>query len=291
MDSQVLLEELVTPIPVQKLRNKFDESIRFGQYFTSITAMMFIYLREDKCGNRLRNTLLPFDGHLCLAMQEMQRALDYATSYYAHIRETGEEDLTNTLTEQHVQMFLDKISRKNQIIYGQVILASLEEAIPILRDQALPLLPEIEIELEDFVKGYRERDDMAQKRAESWIPFGVQDFIWGSLEPTTKDVSEIAILRLYLERGTLYLQKLLKFLEDLKDHFQRMTSLTRADYEVLGYSSIEESRRLHANRLRCSSLFLEMSIMDPDLSIPFAIAKDYKLGQDIIPNQSFCKDI
>jgi hypothetical protein len=292
MDSQISLEELVTPTPVQNLYNLFGELVLLHRYFMAIDRMSFLDLERDKCANRLRSFLFPFNESMQIVLREMGSALRFARDYYTDNREElGGDDLINVQTEQDVQMFLDGISRRNQIDYSSLLLDSLEEAIPVLKDQALPLLPEIERELKEFVKNYQERHDATQKRAQSWVPSAVQNLVWGSLEPTTRDISKIKDLPEQLENGIRYLKKLPKFLEDLKDHLQRMTSLTRADYENLGYSSIEGFKRLYANRVQCSSLLSRMSMEAGSFSLAFIRGKLFKLDEDMTYSSKFCKDV
>ncbi|PVF97014.1 hypothetical protein CPB86DRAFT_761024 [Serendipita vermifera] len=274
-DTTIPPEELVTSTPVQNLYNEFIELLPFGPHFMSISVMMFINLEHDKCGNTLRSALLPLHGYMYTVIQEMTSALSSAASYYSPRREEREA-LEKVLTKDHIRKFLDDISRMNQIYYGQRMLAALEEAIPILRDQALPLLSGIELDLHSFVKDYKERHYSSQKRSDSWLPFAVQDLVWGSLEPTTQDLSGIEALPQQLNDGIQRLQKLPGFLENVKDHFQRLMALTRTDFESLGYSSPEEFKSLHATRLRCSSLFFDMARISGNLLLPFALSSRFR---------------
>jgi hypothetical protein len=290
MDSQISLEELATAVPVQNLYDLFDELFLFRQHLISITLMLFVTLKRDKCANRLKGLFLPFNEYMLIVTREMQSALTNAEWYYVHGREEVGEDLTKVTTEHHVQALLDTISRRNRILYGERIIASLEEAIPILKDHALPLLPHIERELKIFVKGYQERYHMAQERAQSWIPFAIHDLVWGSPEPTIRDISKIEDLPEQLENGIQHMRKLPKFLEDLKDHFQRMTSLTRTDYESLGYSSTEGFKCLYVNRVRCASLFSNMGLRALELPSPFNIMEKSEEDGDVGFGSNFHKD-
>jgi hypothetical protein len=121
---------------------------------------------------------------------------------------------------------------------------------------------------------------MTRQRAQSWIPFALQNLVWGSLEPATEDISKIEALPGKLENGIRYLQKLPNFLEDLKDHLERMTSLTRADYESLGYSSVEDFKHLYTNRSRSSSLLFSMYRRTFTLSFSFITREGSKLDKD-----------
>jgi hypothetical protein len=299
MDSQISLEELVTSAPVQNLYDSYFELIFFYGHFMDIASVLKD-LKTDESANRLRNLFMPFDESMLTVVREMDNALSRAGRYYTGDREKLGNDLINVKTEQDVQLILDEITRGRQIYYGSFLLEPLEEAIPMLKDLALPLLPEIEIELKDFVERYRERYEATQQRAQSWVPTAVQNLVWGSLEPTTEDISKIEALPEHLEDGIRYLQKLPKFLEDLKDHLQRMMSLSRTDYETLGYSSIEGLKRLYANRAQCSSLFRGMSNSAGNLSLPFIWVKGFELDidgkgfkgdKDITSSSKFRKDI
>jgi hypothetical protein len=289
IDLQISPEELVTSVPVQNLYDLFDELYRFRQHFISITLMLFMHLKSDRRANRLKDLFLPFNEYMLIVTREMQGALANAEYYYAHGREEIGEDLAKITTEQQVKALLDIISRRNRIFYGERVIASLEEAIPVLNDHALPLLPDIERELKVFVEDYQERHHVTQKRAQLWIPLAVHDIIWGSPEPTTRDISKIEVLPEQLDNGIQYLRKLLKFLEDLKNHFRRMTNITRTDYESLGYSSTEGFKCLYVNRVRCSSLFSNMGLRALELSSPFIITEDSKRDGDAGSGPNFHK--
>jgi hypothetical protein len=301
MVSQISLEELVTSTPVQNLDNLYSELTLFHRHFMYIDSVLRD-LKKDKCANRLQSLFMPFNESMDTVLCEMHYTLRRAGRYYADDHERlGGQDLINVKTEQDVRLLLDEITRGKQIYHGSFLLKSLEEAIPMLKDLALPSLPEIEMELKDFVERYRERYDATQQSAQSWVPTAVQNLVWGSFEPTTEDISKIEALPEHFENVTRYLQKIPKFLEDLRDHLQRMMSLSRTDYETLGYSSVEGFKRLYANRAQCSYLFRGMSNSAGNLVLPFIWGKGIKWGKyitsrskwdkDITPSSKFRKDI
>ncbi|PVG00510.1 hypothetical protein CPB86DRAFT_824306 [Serendipita vermifera] len=283
VDTAIALEELVTSIPVQKLYNEFHELSHFYQYFITITTMMFIKLKDDKCGNRLRSLLFAFNRYMHIVINEIDDALMDARGYYVDGPEEREA-LAKINTKDDVQSFLDAISRKKSAVYGQEIIAALEEAVPILKDNAFPLLEDIKMELQSYVKNYQERRSLSQRRSQSWLPFAVQDLVWGGLEEITRDVSGIEVLPETLNNGIQYLQRIPNFVENLKHHFQLMMTITQTDYESLGYSSLEGFKRLHENRLQCSSLLLDMARTGSDLPEPFAMTRNFELDDDVLPS-------
>lgn len=283
IDLQLASKEIVTSIPVQNLYDEFNELSHFYQYFMSITTTIYIKLKDDKCGNRLRGLLFAFNRYMHIVLNETDDALIGARGYYVDGPEEREA-LAKITTKADVRSFLDLISRKKATVYGQRIIAALEEAISILRDHALPLLEDIKMELQSYVKNYQERRSLSQRRSQSWLPLAVQDLVWGGLEEITQDITGIEVLPETLNNGIQYLQRIPNFVENLKRHFQLMMAITRTDYESLGYSSVEGFKRLHENRLQCSSLLLDMARTGSDLVEPFVMARDFELGDDVLPS-------
>ncbi|CAG8586096.1 4799_t:CDS:2 [Acaulospora colombiana] len=113
---------------------------------------MFADLQREKCASRLRNILFSFNEYMFIVIDGIDHALGTAGMYYVY----GSEPIETIMTE------------------GQMILDALEEAIPILKDHALPFLPETQKELEFYIRDYRERYHRSQRRSQSWVPFAVR---------------------------------------------------------------------------------------------------------------------
>lgn len=286
LDTAIALEELVTSNPLQRFYNEFKELSSLGRSFSSLTGVMFWKLENDKLGNRLRDRLSTFNRYILASLDEVDKALLNARWFYIDKLEE-KEGLTKVVTNEQVQYFLDIIARRNSAIFGPKIVAALEEAIPILKDQALPILPDIKAELESCIMNYQERRNLSQKRSQSWLPFAVQDLVWGSLElpiqrfdPTTEHLPDIEALPQRLNHGIHHLQMLPNLLEKLNNHFKQLIAVTRTDYESLGYSSPEGFKALYSNRLRCSSLLLDIYRLTFNLTTPFAITSDFNVDKD-----------
>ncbi|PVG03110.1 hypothetical protein CPB86DRAFT_426979 [Serendipita vermifera] len=285
------IRELVTSTPVQRLHAKSLRLSELGPAFMNIDFSLHLDMERDNHADKLRSLLLPFNWYMNFVTCKLADVMDNAIIFYGEpYIENREKTPVKEFREQSVRVSFDVILREARI-YGQEIVAALEEAIPALKDHALSLLPEIEKELGAYVDGYKDRYYITERRSRSWVPFAIQDFIWGSVEPATKDISQIEILPDELSRGITHLQELPEFLEDLRHHFTHLTSLTREDYVSLGYLSAEGFTRLCTDRRRCCYFFLEMSDVVRSFSMPSGGGKDFKTKKDIDPDSPSHKNI
>ncbi|PVF91928.1 hypothetical protein CPB86DRAFT_259664 [Serendipita vermifera] len=284
------LEGLATSAPVQSLHDRLLELSDIGPNFMAIHLTLRIHsmMKEDECANVLRSRLLGFGWYMEAAMYKVLFAMPNAIEYYRDtIPRTKRGNPKNTLPKKVVPAaFRKNIQTSYMEECAQEAIAALEEAIVILKDHALPLLPKIERELNSYVDTYKERYHITQKRSQSWVPSALQDLMWGSIEPATKDPSQVEVLSERLDRGITRLQRLPQFLGDLKEHFQRLAILTRTEYEVLGYLSTEGIARLYVERRRCSSLFMEKNLVAGKLYKSFARVPWSRMDNGINPAPS-----
>lgn len=279
------LQRLNTSAPVQSLHDQFLKFLNIAPTFRIIHFTLNESLKEDECANKLRSRLLDFEWYMEAVTCKMLSAMRNAKEYYCDtITETETGLLKITFPKEIIpSTFRESIQTIWMEECAQGTIAALEEAIPILTDHALPLLPEIERELKAYIDAYKERYYMTQKRAQSWVPSALQDLMWGSIEPATEDPSQIEILPERLYSTVTQLERLPKFLEELRDHFKRLAILTRTEYESLGYFSTEAIARLYAERSRCLSLFMEMVMLGAELHKPFTRVRGFKIDKGIDP--------
>jgi hypothetical protein len=163
-------------------------------------------------------------------------------------------NIPDIIDDEKAQRLLDPKFQSNRKECASYAAMKLECARQALVQDVLPRLPDIGKALTEYVDGYSHRHCIMQERSRSWIPSGLQDIIWGVNDPTTRNISEVAVLPDDFDAGATNLKKLPEFLDRMQAHFEQLGELDMSQVGSLGYTTTQDLHRLYRDRLQCHSL-------------------------------------
>lgn len=119
-----------------------------------------------------------------------------------------------------------------------------------------------------YIQMHQERNEISQKRSESILPmfvYDIQDFLWGKTDLTPLTAEQVQELATSFVEGTAFFSSgdknsLLQFIDNLQAHFQqfRQIATTPEGLLTLGYSNLEDYKRLYQERLQCIDIIAHM---------------------------------
>ncbi|KAG8774098.1 hypothetical protein FRC20_002405 [Serendipita sp. 405] len=264
------IQTLLTPAPIQSFNDEFSNLITLGKHFGFIGSTIFTFLEEDRHAETLRTTLKAFNEHGDAMTSKMGDAFSSSRSFYVHNHgQFSGQDTPTQITDDHVQILFDPAFQRKVMGHAQAAATAWGDAAHILRTNMIPSLPLVQRELDTFVEDYDMRNRINEQRRQSWLPYFVQDSLWGSIEPVRWNVKEVEALPQDCVTGGKLLIRLLGFLGRMQAHFLRMSQLQFADFPEMGISTSYSLRGLYSSRLECAAMLRNMDLMNSTIEKAF----------------------
>ncbi|KAG8808811.1 hypothetical protein FRC17_003765 [Serendipita sp. 399] len=250
---------LLSPAPIRTLYDEFSHLVPLGKHFGFIGVTIFTFLEEDRNAESLRAALRDFNKDGDAMVSEINDGFSSARSFYAHNHEEfSGKDIPTAITDGHTRTLLDPVFQKKSMRHAQTAATAWGHAAQILRTQLIPALPGIQQQLDDFVEDYSRRSYLTDQRKQSWLPYFVQDSLWGSIEPVRWNTHEVEALPQDCVDGGKLLIKLLGFLGRMQAHFLRISQLQFSDPASMGILTPESLRELYLDRVTCGTMLRSM---------------------------------
>jgi hypothetical protein len=254
------MDDLLSTDPIEKFRDKFVPILRLSQYFSFIDANIGKFLETDHRITTLRSRWVDFNIKMDRTLSHLDKGLSQARTFYIHNDdEFAGLGLDKKMTDAHAKLLLDSSFQVRAAKNAQKAAAQFHSAANSLETLVLPLLPQLAHDLTQYVEEYIERHLIAQKRKKYWmVPSIVLDWTIGANDPPPWHIKEVEVLPSDIQTGGALLRELPSLLEEMSAHFSRLSGLKPSDMVRLGYSSMEDLKRLYATRLTCSRFLMEM---------------------------------
>ena len=242
---------LLTPAPIESLKRDLDYISDLGPHFYVINMAIRRRLEDDTNADQLRATLMQFNTPMYAASMEMEESFFTAGIFYTHGWPDGEGLVMST--EEGISRLLDPRFQADSIEYACEAESHATEAARIVRNDVLPQLSPLEKDLQDYVDDYFRRMAMAEERKQSWIPSFLHNPLFGALDPTPWDPTQVKELPQRLAIANSLLRQLPAFLDNWALHFRRLSELDSQKIYELGYRSHEDLVRLYQDRVSTTS--------------------------------------
>ncbi|KAG8810711.1 hypothetical protein FRB91_001563 [Serendipita sp. 411] len=260
--SPASIDTLLTPAPIQSLYEEFNLLVPLGNHFGFIGSTVFTYLREDTHAETLRKTLATFNEHGTDMVSEIGEGFIRSRSFYSHRHEEySGKDIPVNITDEHARKLMDPMFQKRSKSDAQMAAKLWGNAAKILRTRVLPGLPRLQQELDAYIQDYCTRHHIIEEREQSILPYFMQDWLWGAIEPVRWNREEVELLPSDCETGGKLLRRLVGFLDRMEAHFLRLSQLELSELATSSFSSLSSLRDLYSNRVACIVILNRMDDM------------------------------
>ncbi|KIM28954.1 hypothetical protein M408DRAFT_329005 [Serendipita vermifera MAFF 305830] len=134
------------------------------------------------------------------------------------------------------------------------------KAAKIIREEVMPVLPQLEHDLEDYVESYLARVSMNKQRQESLVPLIIQNALFGTIAPTPWSEEQVKDLPGHLRLGKDLFNQLPAFLDNFEVHCRRLLGIQPKQLADLGYVTFDDAARLYQDRLKCNQALAHMGL-------------------------------
>jgi len=210
-------------------------------------------LESDPHADNLRATLTEFDIAMNTASEEIRNSIASGQQFYVHdLDEFTSFNVSPKVAAERMKNILSPEFQATILKFARKAVKSAATAAKIIRGRAIPLMPLIEKDLEDYVSSYLSRVSIKKAREKSWIPSIIQDILRGSIAPTPVNPEDVRQLREQLAEASDLLRQLPTFLDNLELHFRRLCDLKVEEVAKQGYTTFDDLTRLYNDRLNCN---------------------------------------
>jgi hypothetical protein len=266
---------LLTPAPLECLNDELDQISLLGPHFYVIAGDISFDLRKDRRADKLMAALNNFCLLMYSASEEIHDTFRLAYNFYLHSPEErrGPHYNPGPITEARVAKLLEPEFQAKALVYARKTASQAAKASKALREHALPLVPQLEQELDSYVTDCVARSSLIDERKKSRIPSVLQDAIWGVIEPPPRTQSGIKTYTSHLSIAMRMLHKLPAFLDNLELHFQRLSEVDSQQILEYGYTTPNDLTRLFKDRLLCQRAVeqMRMSWFSPSRAISLGL--------------------
>jgi hypothetical protein len=261
---------------VECLKDELEQITRLGPHLSDVTAGIFgLQLRQDKRADKLIAAMSKFCVPMHLASWEIIYTFEFAANFYLHTREERRGFCYNPgpITPARVAKLLEPDWQAKALLRARRAASQAAKAAKAVREHALPLLPQLEQELDDYVANYVARATSIEERKKSWIPSVLQNALWGAIKPPHWTEKHVQTYPSHLSTVTHMLHKLPTFLDNMELHFRRLSEVDSQQLLEYGYTTPNDLTRLFKDRLICQdaacSFFLYWDPLCSAISIGF----------------------
>ncbi|KIM20077.1 hypothetical protein M408DRAFT_30684 [Serendipita vermifera MAFF 305830] len=253
---------LLTTAPIYSLRDDFDKISELGPHFYTFGEGVRVWLRDDPNVERLQGTLRKLNVPMNLAAREIESCFISARLYYIHRSDemAPPTDGFGQVTEEQVAKLLNPQFQEMVIRHARKAAIQAAKAAKIIREEVMPIFPQLEYDLECYVDNYVGRIYVNQMRQESMVPLLLHNLLFGAIPPTPWSEKQVRDLPRYLQLGKDLLHQLPAFLDNFELHCQRLLKIRPQQFVDLGYTTFDDATRLYQDRLKCNQALAHMGL-------------------------------
>lgn len=245
---------------MDSLKKDLDRISALGPPFYALNMGIRVDLLSDMNASQLRTTLMKFNTPMKAASEEMREAFISGRHFYIHNLDQliPTQNQPGPATKEQVNKLLEPDFQGKIIKRARDAAAQAAKASKIIREEVLPVLPQLEYDLQNYVDNYLSRVSMTEDRQKSWVPMFMQNLLAGSISPTPWETEKVRELPQLLSTGSILLRKLPAFLDNFQLHFRRLSELQTQQISDLGYRTFDDLTRLYEDRLKCNRVLAAM---------------------------------
>ena len=257
---------------MESLRDELWLLSDIGGHFDPLSTWgVSIHPERTRLARQLRATLRNFCSSMKDASACLFDALHDSAWFYVHsYEELTKRDLP-AADNRNTFVLLEAEFQAAAVEEARNIATLAARAAKTIREEVLPILPQLEKDLGEYVADYISRRNSIEERKKSWIPSVLQDAIWGSLGPLRRGMVEVEKMPQNLSDASRLLRKLPAFLDRFGLHFRRLSEITSQQIFDLGYTSSDDLNRLYRDRLVCNHIAESMIMLWIGGKRPFAL--------------------
>jgi len=238
---------------VLSLQEQLKKLYNLGHQFYAINTIVLYQLESDPHADNLRATLIEFGNSMNSASEEIGNSIACGRQFYVHDRdEFASIDVSPEVAAERAKNILSPEFQALVLKFAREAVTSAANAAKIIRGRAIPLMPLIEKDLEDYVSDYLFRVDIKNARAKKWVPSTIQDILGGSIAPTPVNPEDVRQLREQFAEASDLLRQLPLFIDNMELHFRRLYDLKVEEVVEQGYTTFDDLNRLYHDRLDCN---------------------------------------
>jgi hypothetical protein len=251
----------LTTIPIANLQEELHHlATEIGEGFMKIRFVIFRELQKDTHLDKTREEMLPFLRSMYQAAVCIQETLAFASGFYANQRGGVSPDIwCRDISDEDVRKLFDPKHLATILVYALHIPRRCADTIQHV-ETAIPLLSGFSRALTSAVENYRDCDKVYKKRSQSWLPSALLDVLHGERDDFLSKgrFEEMEGLLAFFATGCSYLEgdkgsKLIDFIRRWQVHFRRLYEVSQdpGGMAALGYTTMDDFRRLYQERLKC----------------------------------------
>ena len=229
-----------------------------GPHLYAIIMGVRLHLEEDSHADQLRATLMQFNTPMDSASLGITSCFTAGVIFYQNEEERRIEQ--RPITQEMVGRLLRPDFQARRISLARRGMSKAAAAAKTIREEVLPLLSQVQKDLEDYVSDYIARDALKRERKRSWVPSLLQNAIEGEIDPTPWEIGEVKQFPQRFAIASDLLRRLPSFLDNVELHFRRLIELNGEQIHEYGYTTFDNLVRLYQDRLLCSFIFSEMRL-------------------------------
>jgi len=279
MALQVFLQAaalLMTPAPIESFKNEMVVLSELGNHYYAINIGVRLDLQDDRHADQLRATLMNINVPMTSVSEKLIYAFARAHHVYGHKWERESSDIITSVTKEMVAKLLEPSFQAESIKQAREVARLGAEAAKLVREDVIPLLSQVENDLDGYVVNYSDRFALKESCRQSWIPAFLFNLFWGVADPTPWTLDKVQRLPQQISSANILIRRLPAFLDNLELHFRRLSEIQSQQLSDLGYTTTGDLNRLYRDRIICDDLIrhLEFSWSSPARAFQFGISND-----------------
>jgi hypothetical protein len=264
----------MTPAPVESFKNEMVALSELGNHYYAINIGVRLDLQNDQHADQLRATLMNINVPMDSVSEKLIYAFARAHHVYGHKWEREASDISTTgITKEMVAKLLEPDFQAEAIRQAREVATLAAEAAKIVREDVIPLLSQVESDLDNYVVDYSDRFALKESRRQSWIPAFLFNLFWGAIDQTPWTLDKVQKLPQQMSSANVLIRRLPAFLDNLELHFRRLSEIQSQQLSDLGYTTAGDLNRLYQDRIICDDLIcqLEFSWHSPARAFQFGV--------------------
>jgi hypothetical protein len=267
----------MTPAPIESFKNEMVVLSELGNHYYAINIGVRLDLQDDRHADQLRATLMNINVPMASVSQKLTYAFARAHHVYGHKWERESSDISTTgVTKEMIAKLLEPNFQAEAVRQAREVATLAAEAAKLVREDVVPLLSQVENDLDSYVVDYSDRFALKESRRQSWIPAFLFNLFWGAVDPTPWTLDKVQGLPQQMSSANALIRRLPAFLDNLELHFRRLSEIQNQQLSDLGYTTAGDLNRLYQDRILCDDLIrhLEFSWTSPARAFRFGISND-----------------
>ena len=267
----------MTPAPIESFKNEMVAISELGNHYYAINIGVRLDLQDDRHAEQLRATLMNINVPIASVSKKLIYALARAHHVYGHTWERESSDISTTgVTKEMVAKLLEPSFQAEAVRQAREVATLAAEAAKLVREDVIPLLSQVENDLDSYVVDYSDRFALKESRRQSWIPAFVFNLSRGTVDPTPWTLDKVQGLPQQMSSANILIRRLPAFLDNMELHFRRLSEIQSQQLSDLGYTTAGDLNQLYQDRILCDDLIrhLEFSWTSPARAFRLGISND-----------------